>query len=214
MLQADKWGGARLLAGLLPAAAVTLSLLWGMQYLLSSGDSTLREPRARALLDFVRLQRERVPERQPRLRPDKPPPTQAPPPEPPLPQLQQTTPAPGSIAVAAPRVAIGIDLQAGGFSLGTGDGDYLPILKVAPNYPQRAINRGIEGHCTVQYTVTLQGSTREVRVLEGQCTHELFQEPSLQAARNFKYKPRVIDGQAVQVTGVRNRFVYRLEEAR
>jgi protein TonB len=100
----------------------------------------------------------------------------------------------------------------GGFSLGVGEGDYLPIVKVAPIYPQRAQSRGIEGYCTVQYTVTRQGTVKDVVVLEDDCTSSLFHRASVQAALKFKYKPRVIDGQAVEVPGVRNRFTYQFSE--
>ena len=99
-----------------------------------------------------------------------------------------------------------------GFSLGVGEGDYLPIVKVAPIYPQRALLRGIEGHCIVQFTVTRQGTTRDPFVIEDECTDTLFRVPSVQAALKFKYKPRVIDGEAVEVPGVRNKFTYVIEE--
>jgi hypothetical protein len=32
-----------------------------------------------------------------------------------------------------------------GLGIGTGDGEYLPIVKVAPIYPRRALERGITG---------------------------------------------------------------------
>ena len=50
--------------------------------------------------------------------------------------------------------------------------------------------------------VTRQGTIRDPFVIEDQCTNSMFRRPSLQAALKFKYKPRVIDGQAVEVPGV------------
>jgi protein TonB len=102
--------------------------------------------------------------------------------------------------------------MSGGFSLGVGEGDYLPIVKVAPIYPQRALSRGIEGHCVVSYTVTRQGTTRDSFIVEDNCTSSLFHNASLQASMKFKYKPRVIDGQAVEVPGVQNKFTYEIEQ--
>jgi len=49
-------------------------------------------------------------------------------------------------------------------------------------------------------------------VIEDQCTHSMFHRASLQAALKFKYKPRVIDGQAVEVPSVQNRFTYVIED--
>ena len=44
----------------------------------------------------------------------------------------------------------------------------------------------------------------------GNC-HPAFIRPSLVAAATFRYKPRVVDGQPVSVSGVRNTFHYRIQ---
>ena len=86
---------------------------------------------------------------------------------------------------------------------------YLPIAKQAPSYPRRALDKGIQGECTVSYTVNAQGRVEAPRVV-GDC-HPLFIRPSLQAAQSFRYQPRVIDGRAVAVPEVKNTFTYRIE---
>lgn len=86
---------------------------------------------------------------------------------------------------------------------------YLPIAKVAPEYPQRALDRHVEGECTVAYTVNAQGRVEEPRVVDS--CHPWFVKPSLAAARTFRYQPRVINGQAVAVANVKNTFTYRIE---
>ena len=87
---------------------------------------------------------------------------------------------------------------------------YLPISKKAPDYPQRALDKGVQGDCTVSYTVDVQGRVRDPQVLEG--CHPWFAQPSLQAARAFKYQPRLVDGRAVEVAGVKNTFHYSIEQ--
>jgi TonB family protein len=86
---------------------------------------------------------------------------------------------------------------------------YLPIAKQAPAYPQRALDKGIEGECTVSYRVNAQGRVEQPEVV-GAC-HPLFIRPSLAAAQSFRYQPRVIDGRAVAVANVKNTFTYRIE---
>lgn len=86
---------------------------------------------------------------------------------------------------------------------------YLPIAKDAPDYPERALDKGIEGDCTVSYRVNPQGRVENPQVV-GDC-HPLFVRSSLTAARTFRYQPRVVDGQAVAVEGVKNTFHYRIE---
>ena len=72
--------------------------------------------------------------------------------------------------------------------------------------------KGLEGECVVIYTVTTNGSTRDVKVVENMCDDSVFWRASVEAAKKFKYKPRVIDGEAIEVHNVTNRFIYELEE--
>ena len=54
--------------------------------------------------------------------------------------------------------------------------------------------------------MTTSGTVRDVAVVEDFCQDPLFRRPSVEAARRFKYKPRVIDGTPVEVTEVYNMF--------
>jgi len=210
-LSVNKTGNiVRMLLGIMIGMMVTAGLFWFMQYLIATADRELNEGASGHLIDFVRLKRDESIERR-QLKPKKPPPPDAPPPQPPTPQLDNLNPNAEKIAIAAAPVETDIEMS-GGFSLGVGEGDYLPIVKVAPIYPQRALSRSVEGYCVVQYVVTKSGTIREPFVVEDQCTSSLFHRASVQAALKFKYKPRVIDGQAVEVPGVQNKFTYEIQE--
>ena len=200
----------RMLLGLVLALGVTLSLFWVMQYLIATADRSLNDDSAGTMLDFVRVKRDEAIERRQR-KPEKPPPPDAPPPQPPTPQLDNLNPNAEKIAISAVPVETDIEMT-GGFSLGVGEGDYLPIVKVAPIYPNRALTRGIEGFCVVMYTVTTLGTTKDPVVIEDQCTSSLFHRASTNAALKFKYKPRILDGEAVEVPGVQNKFTYEITE--
>jgi len=201
----------RVIAGIVFGLAITAALFWVMPYMIETTDGQLDESGSTMLVDFVRLRRDEAVHRR-ELKPRKPPPPQSPPPLPSPPQFESLNPNVETIAISATPAETDIELSGAGFSLGVGEGDYLPIVKVAPIYPQRALLRGIEGYCVVQYTVTRQGKIRDPFVIEDQCTHSMFHRPSLQAALKFKYKPRVIDGQAMDVPGVQNKFTYVIEE--
>ncbi|KPY88874.1 TonB family protein [Pseudomonas syringae pv. tagetis] len=86
---------------------------------------------------------------------------------------------------------------------------YQPLSKQAPDYPERALDKGIEGDCTVSYDVSPQGTVVNPQV-QGAC-HPLFIRPSLAAAQTFRYQPRIVDGKAVTVSGVKNTFHYRIK---
>lgn len=110
---------------------------------------------------------------------------------------------------AAPVASVSVEISSSGMS--SGDGEYLPIVKVAPIYPRRAQTRGIEGYCTVEYTVTTSGAIRDPVPVD--CNPSgVFEKASVKAALKFKYKPRVVDGEAIEVAGVQNRFTYELEQ--
>lgn len=112
------------------------------------------------------------------------------------------------IANAAPAANIQVDISSSGMS--SGDGEYLPIVKVAPIYPRRAQTRGTTGYCIVEYTVTKSGSIRDPVAID--CVPAgVFDRASVKASTKFKYKPRVVDGEPIEVAGVRNKFTYELE---
>lgn len=209
-LKRDTLFFGRLVVGVAIGGIITLTLFWVMQYLIETADRSLDDSKRGSMLDFVRVKRQEVVERR-QVKPKKPPPPKAPPPEPPAPKLDQMKPNAEKMAISAAPVETEIDLAPGGFSLGIGEGDYLPIVKVQPIYPQRALSRGAEGDCIVEFTVTKSGTTRDAFAVDGQCDR-LFEKSSVQAALKFKYKPRVRDGEAVEVPGVRNKFTYKLED--
>lgn len=147
-------------------------------------------------------------------RPDKPEEPEAPPPSIPEPEFDNPNVNLDGLNMAAPRFEGQIAMNVGaGF---TGDGDIMPIVRVAPEYPQNASSRGIEGSCEVELTVTTAGTTRDVRVVEGSCVTTdgrpttVFNRSSIRAAERFKYRPKVVDGEPVDVPGVRFRFTYEL----
>ena len=99
---------------------------------------------------------------------------------------------------------------AGGLALDAGDGEYLPIVKVQPIYPRRALQRGIEGYVIVEFTVTKNGSVANPKVVEAEPPN-LFDKAAVDAAKKFKYKPRVIDGEPTEVMGVQNRITFTMK---
>jgi len=140
-------------------------------------------------------------------KPDKPDEPEEPPPPLEQPDIQDFEVDNAVNMAATPKQQVKIS---SGLGLSASDGEYLPIVKVAAVYPRRAQTRGITGYCIVEYTVTTSGATRDPVAVDCQPAG-VFDRASVKAALKFKYKPRVIDGEAVEVAGVRNRFIYELE---
>lgn len=118
-----------------------------------------------------------------------------------------------SIAIARGDVDIGDGLDLTPATISTTDGDYLPLVAIAPQYPTRAAQRGIEGWCLVSFTVDGLGNVVEdsIVVVDAEPPN-IFDRSSVRAAARFKFQPRVVDGQGVEVQGVQYVFRYELEE--
>ena len=201
---------ARYAISIVVAFIVTFALFWLMQFLIATGNKGQEDTSTSSLLEFVRIPRdESVVAKKPK--PEKPPTPETPPPQPPPPSMDNVTPDAQAMAVSAPTVNANINLSASGFGLAPTDGEYLPIVKVQPIYPRSALSRGIQGYVIVQFTVTKQGTTRDVKVVEAK-PQGIFDRAAIQAAQKFKYKPRVVDGEPIEVPGVQNKITFVIED--
>jgi periplasmic protein TonB len=186
-------------------ALVTITLLWVMQYLIVTGVQAFTEERTFRFVDFVRVQRdERVETRDDLV--ERPPQPQAPPPMTPDRQLDDLDAGATAVAVSAPTVSHEVNLGREGFF---SDGEYMPIVQVAPRYPPRAAERGLEGYVILEFTVTREGTVRDPVVVDS--SNSMFDRAALDAVLRFRYRPRVIDGEPVEVPGVRFRITFNLE---
>jgi len=190
------------------SVCITLGLFGLMQSLIQSGGTALTEPPRGSVLDFVRVKQEETLEKKER-KPQKPPKPEAPPPNFDTPQMDMSNQNVDSAGLDfGADVASDLSLD-GGLSLDTGDGEYLPIVKVAPVYPRRALQRGIEGFVIVEFTVGPTGAVVNPVVIEAEPAN-IFEQAALEAAKKFKYKPRVINGEATSVSGVQNRISFKI----
>ncbi len=187
---------------------VTLSLLFVMQLLIATGKQALTKPRERAQLDFVRVKRNENLNTQD-FTPEKPPPPPETPPETPPQEMDAMDPNAPTINVPAPTVSADTSL-AGPGGMNIAEGDYLPIVRVAPVYPARALSRGLEGYVDLSFTVTPAGTVENPVVIFS--TSSLFERAATRAVLKFKYKPRVVDGVPVEVPGVKTRISFQLED--
>lgn len=91
------------------------------------------------------------------------------------------------------------------------EAEFLPLVKVAPVYPKSALERNLQGHVLLEFAVTTTGEVRDPIVVEAQ-PPGVFDRAALNAVSRFKYKPRVVEGETVEVTGVRNRIVFEVAD--
>jgi len=201
---------SRFLIAFVVSLAITLGLFFLMQSLIKMGGSALTEPPKGSVLDFVRIKPEEQVQKKER-KPRKPPKPEEPPPPMDSPQMDSPSPDADSSGMSfAADVGDSMALDGGGLALEGGDGEYLPIVKVSPVYPRRALQRGIEGFVIVEFTVTKQGAVKDVFVIEAN-PEGIFEQAAMDAAKKFKYKPRVVNGEPAEVSGVQNRITFQID---
>lgn len=191
------------------AAFVTFLLLILMVSLIAFADKNLNKEKRVKLPDIhmpeVEIETQRLIEK-----PEKPEIDETPPPDIPEQDFDKIDGNAAVGQVVAPGTREKLDLSFGA-GLQATDGEYLPIVKVAPQYPRRAQSRGIEGYVIVKYTVTKQGTVKDAVVVEAQ-PEGIFNKAAIKSALRYKYKPRVVDGEPIEVSGVRTKITFELEK--
>jgi protein TonB len=177
-----------------------------MQILIATGEDSITKKNDLRFVDFVRVKKDESLDTK-TAKPKKPPEPEEPPPDTPQ-QLDDIDTSAETVNIGSVDTGVGVGAGIGGFN--AGEGEYLPIVKVAPIYPNRALSRGIEGWCIIEYTVTRNGTTKGGKVVE--CTSSLFANASVKATAKFKYKPRVINGTPIDVPGVQHKITFELEK--
>lgn len=117
-----------------------------------------------------------------------------------------------SLNIERASIDVNASLQIDNASISATDGDYLPLVTIAPQYPTRALQRGIEGWSLMEFTVSGIGNVIEgsIVVIDSD-PPDIFDRSSIRAVTRFKYQPRVVEGEGVDVTGVRTVIRYALD---
>ena len=63
----------------------------------------------------------------------------------------------------------------------------------------------------LEFTVTATGAVRDPKIIEAK-PPSMFDQAAIRAALKFKYKPKVINGEAIEVPGVQNLITFKLED--
>ena len=81
------------------------------------------------------------------------------------------------------------------------DRDVLPMVRIEPEYPPRALARAIEGWVKVQYAISGTGVVTNVVVIESD-PRNVFDAAAAKAVSRWRYNPKVEGGIAVERVGM------------
>jgi protein TonB len=190
------------------AVFVTFGLFYLMQALILGKDMQL-DKSGGSMIDFVRLKKESETELKKRKMPDKKEPDEPPPP----PDLSMARTDKPSQDMGDMAFAIDVDVDVGGadFAIAASDTDVVPIVRVTPQYPLRASERGIEGWVEVEFTISKSGTVKDPNVINSHPS-SIFDRSALKAIRKWKYNPKIEDGEPVERSGVKVRLKFALSD--
>lgn len=90
------------------------------------------------------------------------------------------------------------------------DRDAVPQVRIQPDYPIQARQKGIEGWVDVKFDVGADGSVRNPVVVDAD-PKQIFDRAAVQAVKGWKYSPKIEDGRAVERRGFKVRIRFKLE---
>ena len=134
-----------------------------------------------------------------------------PPPTPETPRMAfSATGIDNNVATLAPNVDARGAMSRLSMTAGS-DRDVIPLVRINPDYPPRAQQRGIEGYVIVQFTITATGTVKDAIVVEAM-PRGMFDDAALKAIARWRYNPKVENGTAVERVGIRTRLTFQLEQ--
>ena len=194
----------RLNIALIFGALLSLAMFWVMWKLIS-GPIDAASMRTATRIEFTRMRKdtEVASKREQKVERERPPPA---------PEVPRMAFSSGSVesnvATLTPTVDAGSAMSKMSLSAGS-DRDTIPLVRVPPDYPQRAISRGLEGWVQVQFTITGTGSVKDAVVVKS--SSKIFEEAALKSIARWRYNPKIEGGVAVDRVGVQTIIRFTLE---
>jgi len=185
------------------AATVTFGLFLFMYQLISSGGDRRTELDAIAGIRFGKVE---IPDEittRSRRKPPKPPPPKEPPPPPKMQVSRMDQQVQNLPQMDLPNLDVPL-VGGEGMFIGNyqqidrdAEGDIVPVVVIRPMYPRDAALTGIEGWVKVEFTITEVGTVKDPRVIDAN-PPRIFNREAIRAILKWKFKPRVVEGVAVE----------------
>jgi protein TonB len=86
----------------------------------------------------------------------------------------------------------------------------IPQVRMEPQYPDAAKDRGIEGWITFRFTVAADGSVKDLEIVDAE-PKRIWDSATVRAVAGWKYQPAIHDGKPVEQRGVTVTYRFELE---
>ena len=182
---------------------VTVVIFLIIQSLITRNSNLDLENRPQNYIEFIRIKQDDNLEQRTRTLPEKPPQPKRPP-QPEV-EIDDTKPPPmQNLDIDIPDFDVPTDFK-GAFlgdisNLGSGTSQLIPLVKVAPRCPPEAALAGINGEVLLNLLVNSSGRVEQIRLVRAN-PPRVFNREATKAVRRWQFKPKTIDGVAVDQIG-------------
>ncbi|MDW1985255.1 energy transducer TonB [Vibrio sp. 811] len=202
----------RLLLALPASLLISVSLFSFMAWMVDKGNQRAPETSEAVRFDMVMVENEADVQRRQRSVPEQPEPPQAPEPM----DLSQADTQMEPMSQMTPVSALGLNTALEGIAIsapnlkGTmGNQQALPLYRVDPRYPSKALKRRVEGYVILRFTIDATGRPKDIEVIEAE-PERMFEREAIRALKKWKYQPKVEDGVSIEQFGQTAKVEFKL----
>ncbi len=202
----------RLFLALPLAGALGLALFSFMAWMVDNGHQRSPDDNETLSFNMVMVEQEQEVQRRQRAVPEKPE-MPEPPPEAQTSQSQaEVTPLNSMSSLPSLDLNTSIDglaINAPTFSDFGSNQQAMPLYRVEPRYPAKALKRGSEGHVIMSFTIDETGRPIDIKVTDAN-PRRMFEREAMRALKKWKYQPKVVDGKAIAQVGQTVKLEFKL----
>ena len=202
----------RLFLALPLAGALGLALFSFMAWMVDNGHQRSPDETETLSFNMVMVEQEQEVQRRQRAVPEKPE-MPEPPPEAQTSQSQaEVTPLSSMSSLPSLDLNTSIDglaINAPTFSDFGSNQQAMPLYRVEPRYPAKALKRGAEGFVIMSFTIDETGRPVDIKVTDAN-PRRMFEREAMRALKNWKYQPKVVDGKAIAQVGQTVKLEFKL----
>lgn len=202
----------RLFLALPLAGALGLALFSFMAWMVDNGHQRSPDNSETLSFNMVMVEQEQEVQRRQRAVPEKPE-MPEPPPEAKTSQSQaEVTPLNSMSSLPSLDLNTSVDglaINAPTFSDFGSNQQALPLYRVEPRYPAKALKRGAEGHVIMSFTIDETGRPVDIQVTDAN-PRRMFEREAMRALKKWKYQPKVVDGKAIAQVGQTVKLEFKL----
>jgi protein TonB len=196
------------------ALLLSISVFSFMAFMVSADSSRHMKKADSLAFNMVMVEEDSAIQRRQRAVPEKPETPRAP--EQPIVRTSNT-PAPSNISSVS-SMTLGLDTSISGLEISSPEfGDFgvtqnvMPLSRVEPNYPSRALKRNIEGSITLSFNIDPNGRTVDIKVTSAQ-PKRIFDREAIRAIKKWRFQPKVVDGVAVSQFGMSQTIEFKMNK--